>query len=118
MLGSIDRAELERAAGERRVVLLGFLDGQPDTPVVLSLQDPEALEHVDAAPDEREAAEPVAVEIDGEQQVITAAHELVLRCGQASITLRSDGTITLRGRDITSWARRRQRIRGGSVAIN
>jgi hypothetical protein len=32
--------------------------------------------------------------------------------------LRSDGTVQIRGRDVTSWARRRQRIRGGSVSIN
>jgi hypothetical protein len=42
----------------------------------------------------------------------------VLRCGAAAITLRADGTVRITGRDITSWARRRQRIRGGSVSIN
>ena len=47
-------------------------------------------------------------------ETLEASRELVLRCGKASITLRSDGIVQIHGRDITSWARRRQRIRGGS----
>lgn len=105
-LGPVPRAELEAAALEQRVVLLAFLDGRADAPVLLSLHGP-------SEPEPERAPEPAEA-----RQLIEAPRELVLRCGKASITLRSDGTVLIRGRDVTSWARRRQRIRGGSVNIN
>lgn len=127
-LGPVSRAELEQAALEQRVVMLAFLDGRADAPVLLSLHGPSELSLTPApAPEPEQEAEldgealeneALELELDGEQEVIEASRELVLRCGKASITLRSDGTVQIHGRDITSWARRRQRIRGGSVNIN
>ncbi|NVB41970.1 hypothetical protein G6O69_29350 [Pseudenhygromyxa sp. WMMC2535] len=135
-LGPVPRAELERAASERREVVLAFLDGRADAPVLLSLHgpsapepelpeaelsEPELPEAELSEPElpEAELSEPeLEIELDGEREVIEASRELVLRCGDASITLRSDGSVQIRGRDVTSWARRRQRIRGGSVNIN
>lgn len=49
---------------------------------------------------------------------IEAQQELVLECGEASLTLREDGRVTLKGVDVTSHARRTQKIRGGTVHIN
>ncbi len=116
-LGPVARAELEQAAKEQRTVVLAFLDGRAEAPVLLSLHGPEPVAAPEA-PTTNEEPEQVELEIDGERQVIEAGRELTLRCGDASITLQSDGTVKIRGRDITSWARRRQRIRGGSVGIN
>jgi hypothetical protein len=112
-LGAVTREQLEQAVAAQRLVVVVFLDGRPDAPVLLSLDSPSEP----SAP-EPSASRSVELELDGERRVIEATRELVLRCGDASITLRSDGTLTLRGRDVTSWARRRQRIRGGSVSIN
>lgn len=115
-LGPVSAAELEQAAREQRSVVVAFLDGRADAPVLLSLHGPTAPE---PEPELEPEPEPeVEVSVDGAPQVIEAEHELVLRCGAASITLRADGTVNIRGRDVTSWARRRQRIRGGSVSIN
>ena len=50
--------------------------------------------------------------------VIEARQQLTLRCGDGSITIRQDGKILIKGRDLVSHARRLNRIRGGSVAIN
>lgn len=52
------------------------------------------------------------------RQTIEARRELELRCGKSSVTLRQDGKIEFRGTDIVSRATRRNRIKGGSVAIN
>lgn len=52
-----------------------------------------------------------------DELVIDAAKQLTLRCGDAAITLR-DGKLLLQGGDIVSHAKRVNRIRGGSVAIN
>jgi hypothetical protein len=112
-IGEVTRAQLEAACAEARPILLGFLDGRADAPVIMSLAS--------MADPPSPAPAPVAeVVVDGEAQtrVIEAREELQLRCGDATISLRADGTIKIMGRDVTSWARRRQRIRGGSVAIN
>jgi hypothetical protein len=50
--------------------------------------------------------------------VVEAGEALVLRCGEGSITLRADGKILIKGQDLVSHARRMNRIKGGSVAIN
>ena len=51
------------------------------------------------------------------QVFIEASEEVVLRCGDASITLRNNRVI-IRGKDIVSRARRANKIRGGSVQLN
>jgi hypothetical protein len=126
-LGSVPPELLEAARLEARPILLGFLEGRADAPVIMSLSSLADLPQRASpppSPSEPELDE-LEVEIDGEagvdlegRQVIEAKSELVLRCGAAAITLRADGTVRVTGRDITSWARRRHRIRGGSVAIN
>lgn len=123
VLGTVPPEQLEAARREARPILLGFLDGRADAPVIMSLASLADLPQ--AQPQTEPEIEDLQVEVDGvadvdvgDRQVIEAEHELVLRCGSAAITLRSDGTVRITGRDITSWARRRHRIRGGSVAIN
>jgi hypothetical protein len=115
-LGEGTQAQLEAARAEARVILLGFLDGRADSPVIMSLA---SMADLPASPPEP-APVPVEVLVDDEPEVrtIEARERLVLRCGEASISLEADGTVKILGRDVTSWARRRQRIRGGSVAIN
>jgi hypothetical protein len=55
---------------------------------------------------------------DGGKVLIEAADALELRCGEAHISLRADGRIHVRGVDVTTRARRTQRIRGGTIQIN
>ncbi|TWU40598.1 hypothetical protein [Novipirellula artificiosorum] len=50
--------------------------------------------------------------------VIEADEQLSLRCGDASIEMRKDGKLMIRGIDVLSKAKRTQRIKGGNVAIN
>ena len=49
---------------------------------------------------------------------IEAEQTLVLRAGDASITLRQDGKVLIKGKDIVSHAQATNRVKGGSVAIN
>lgn len=49
---------------------------------------------------------------------LEADEEISLRCGESSIALKADGKVVTRGTDVVSSARRRQRIKGGSVDIN
>jgi hypothetical protein len=50
--------------------------------------------------------------------LIEAKEELTLRVGEGSITIRADGKILIKGKDLVSHAQRMNRIRGGSVTIN
>ncbi|MCO8121113.1 hypothetical protein NHH03_05135 [Stieleria sp. TO1_6] len=52
------------------------------------------------------------------QVVIEATDELTLKCGDCSVDLRKDGKLMIRGVDVLTRAKRTQRIKGGSVAIN
>ena len=60
----------------------------------------------------------VDVVLDGERIVLTAAREVVLRCGSASITLTRAGKVLIRGDYVLSRSSGANRIRGGSVQIN
>lgn len=53
-----------------------------------------------------------------EEILLEARKGLTLKVGEGSITLREDGKVLVRGRDLVSHARRTNRIRGGTVAIN
>jgi len=63
-------------------------------------------------------ATPATAEVDGSRVVIEAADEIVLCCGDASITLRRNGRVVIRGTAVETRAKGVNRIRGGSVQIN
>ncbi len=50
--------------------------------------------------------------------VLEAKKGLVLRVGEGSITIRADGKILIKGKDLVSHATRMNRIKGGSVSLN
>jgi hypothetical protein len=102
---ALSRATLVReAAAQREVVLL--VDRDPrKPPVILGLLQPLGAPEIEAR-------------IDGRRVELEARDEIVLKCGEASITLRRNGRIAIRGVDVESRARASNRIKGGSVAIN
>ena len=53
-----------------------------------------------------------------EELVLRAGQRLVLSCGEASITLREDGKVLVKGENIVTHAKKLNRLRGGAVAIN
>jgi hypothetical protein len=50
--------------------------------------------------------------------VLEAKNTLVLRVGDGSITIRADGKILIKGKDLVSHATNMNRVKGGAVAIN
>jgi hypothetical protein len=68
-----------------------------------------------AGPDE--GSRPVAENLP-EELVLEATHALTLRVGDGSITIREDGKILIKGKDLVSHAQRMNRIKGGAVSIN
>lgn len=53
-----------------------------------------------------------------DEVVLEAKKGLVLRVGEGSITIRADGKILIKGKDLVSHAKRMNRIKGGSVSLN
>ena len=66
----------------------------------------------------QEAAPAIEALVDGKRVVLEAQDEIVLRCGKASITLRRNGRIVIRGTYVETRAEGTNRIKGGSVQIN
>jgi hypothetical protein len=64
-----------------------------------------------------QAATPM-VEAGSEELIIENDRKVVFRCGKASITLRPDGSISIRGGQIVSRADGTNRVQGASVQLN
>lgn len=110
-------------ATRQRAVLL-FEDGDPRLPLVIGLEQSPSqtplldvmLETAGTAPES--APEPTELLVDGERVAIEGKDEVVLRCGQASITLRRNGKVIIRGVYVETQASGVNRIKGGSVQVN
>lgn len=59
-----------------------------------------------------------ALTVDGKRVVLEGKEEIVLKCGEASITLTKTGKILIRGKYLLSRSSGVNRILGGSVQIN
>jgi hypothetical protein len=60
----------------------------------------------------------VSVKRDDDQLVLTAEREIVLRCGNASITLTRAGKVVIKGSYILSRSSGYNKIKGAAVDIN
>lgn len=96
-------------------VIIVFEGNDPERPVILA---PVADRLADSVRMEALPERPQDVLVDGERVVLDAAREIVLRCGKASITLRSDGKIVIRGTELVSRSSGVNKIKGAAVNIN
>ena len=115
----------------RQVALL-FAEGNPEKPVIMGLihsaldamiENFEVLVENETAPeqdrDNTEAAPQIDdVTLDGKRVVVEGKEEVVLKCGDASITLTKAGKILIRGKYLLSRSTGVNRILGGSVQVN
>ncbi|KIG14490.1 hypothetical protein DB30_06717 [Enhygromyxa salina] len=122
------------AIAEQRGVMISFEDGRPRAPIITGLLQPvvfeveaeiatEADADAEAASEDAdrqtsEALPAMQANVDGRRVEIEAADEIVLKCGQASIVLRRNGRVVIRGTYVETRSRGVNRIKGGSVQIN
>jgi hypothetical protein len=114
---SLDETRLVAAAREQQQAVLLFDGADPRRPILLALLH-SATPHLDAALSAPLPAGQKVARVDGRRVEIEGAEEVVLRCGKASLTLRRDGRVELRGVNVVSQAAQVQKIRGGKVQIN
>jgi hypothetical protein len=124
----LDPITIAEAIASARGVVMTFEDGRPDAPIITGLlQDvvdfgeaPQIFdttrEDQDQVPESNLAE--VDARVDGKRIELEAADEIVLKCGQASIVLRRNGRVVIRGTYVESRSQGVNRIKGGSVEIN
>jgi hypothetical protein len=91
--------------GER--VLLLFEQRDPRRPIIVGV----VRDRLEPDPSRQ-------LKMEAKQIVLEGAEELILRCGESSLTLRNDGKTVLKGRELLSRASRTNRIKGATVQIN
>ena len=94
-------------------VALLFEGGDPKLPLVIG-KIQQSRETADQ--DQYEPAN--TAELDGESIVLSARHNITLKCGKASITLTKAGKVLVRGTYLLNRSSGVNRIKGGSVQIN
>ena len=92
-------------------VLVVFIDGDLRQPVITGV-----LYDTAAKPPTEKPG--VGVQVDGERHVISAEREIVLRCGDASITLTRAGKVIIKGNYILSRSTGYNKIKGAAIDIN
>lgn len=116
---TLEPASLARAAADRQGAILLFENGDPSLPLLVGLlQTPSSTPLIDAVLERSLEDVPKEARVDGRKVVIEGRDEVVLRCGKATLTLRRDGQVLLRGVNIRTEAEEVQRIKGGKVQIN
>lgn len=122
----------------RQVALL-FSEGDPQKPVIMGLiyhplaamlddfqqVQPGHAEHEQESGHEHKEDTAATVKervssalVDGEKVVIEGSREIVLKCGEASITLTAAGKVLIKGKYVLSRSSGVNRIQGGSVQVN
>ncbi len=117
----------------RQVALL-FTRGQLNNPLIIGLIHSPLMEMIDGfdfsttnseqvgttdeLPVGKNTDLPANAIVDGKRVVFEGSEEVVLKCGEASITLTKAGKIMIRGKYILNRSTGVNRILGGSVQVN
>ncbi len=117
VLAQLDDDALRQAARERGEAVLLFEGGDPARPLLVGLLR-SSTPLVDALLAGPLPVAPTVARVDGKRVVIEGKEEVLLQCGKASLTLRRDGKVVLRGVNLVTQADQIHKIRGGKVQVN
>jgi hypothetical protein len=107
-----DAERLQRAIDQQQPAVLAFEDGDANRPILIGIVAP--VREVT----ERQAAFTVDADADGRRVRLQAQEEIILQCGDASISLKRNGRVMIRGAYVETNAATTNRIKGGNVRIN
>jgi hypothetical protein len=110
-----DEARLQQAMREGELAVLAFQHGTEQPPLILGL-----VKLPPAMPDPKPNTRPelIRADVDGRRLHIRAEDEIVFQCGKASVTLRRNGKVIIRGTHVETNSEGTNRIKGGNVRIN
>jgi len=100
---------IEAAIAAQQEVVLLFEGGDPGRPIVVGFIGP---------PSRADAPRIIEADVDGKRVRIVGKDEIVLQCGSASVTLRRNGRVVIRGTHVETESDGTNRIKGGQVRIN
>jgi len=80
--------------------------------------DQQVFDEVSLLPQPAPVSATESIRVDGKKVIIEGEEEVVLSCGESSITLNRNGKIVIRGKYLLSRASGVNRILGGSVEVN
>ena len=112
-----DKVLLQRPTNWPDWVVMGALESESNPDATRQVMA-KRIETEKEKEKETEEKKMVDLKIDGRRIEIEGQEEVVLRCGQASITLRRNGRVVIRGAYVETRAKGTNRIKGGSVLIN
>lgn len=94
-----------------RQVVIKYLCGTSASPVILGFL---RVNESSQTPWSR----PSTVRIEGQRVVIAAEQGVELTCPRARVVLDRRGTVQIRGEDISSWATKNHKLKGGNIRLN
>jgi hypothetical protein len=103
---------------QRQQTVVLFENGDPGKPLIVGFIEPLQTQPSDLQPDHGAPGLIVEADADGKRVRFTAQDEIVLQCGRASITLRRNGRVVIRGTYVETHSEGTNRIKGGQVQIN
>jgi Domain of unknown function (DUF6484) len=112
----VTRDRLETATVLQQQAVVVFEGNDPSKPIVIGLLEVMDADHEAVQP--RDEPQFIEADVDGRRVRITAQDEVVLQCGSASVTLRRNGRVIIRGTYVETHSEGTNRIKGGQVQIN
>ena len=109
IIGFLERAETDDAAGPAAAAV-GESAGKADDALI--------GDGLTSSAKEGAGGPTIEADVDGRRLRITAKDEIVLQCGHASVTLRRNGRVIIRGTYVETHSDGTNRIKGGQVQIN
>ena len=112
------RAWIDAAIADRQQAVVVFEGGDRSKPIVIGFIAPIETEAPAVEPEPSPPPHIIEADVDGKRVRVTAQDEIVLQCGSASITLRRNGRVVVRGTYVETHSDGTNRIKGGQVQIN
>ena len=107
------RGRIETAIAQCQQAIVLFENGDRARPIIVGF-----VETLQPEPAESDKTPVIEADVDGKRVRVTAQDEIVLQCGSASVTLRRNGRVIIRGTYVESRSEGTNRIKGGQVQIN
>jgi hypothetical protein len=105
------REQIELAIQHKQQVLLLIEEGDPQRPILIGFVE-------DKLASESAVPKIIEADVDGKRVRLVAQDEIVFECGSASITLRRNGRVVIKGAYVETHSEGTNRIKGGQVRIN